>query len=175
MQTRRFLEPACARAAAVERSSDRIERLIQSQERLDLRWDQLAHRMTDGDFHYELALASGSDDVVASVLRARADLLRWRDCLPMEDTIGHSVTEHMAVIEAIADGDGDRAEQAMRTHIENSEGLFRLFLQRYVDDPEIVLAEGEAAVARSFDLGDASLNPPLAVDPRRSARAPRTR
>ena len=66
----------------------------------------------------------------------------------MEDTVGHSVTEHWAVIDAIQDGDPDRAETAMLAHLESSSTLFTLFLRRYVKEPELILAEGQAAVAR---------------------------
>ena len=148
---RRFLEPAFARQAAMERSSERIGRLIESQEQLAGRPSQLVHRMTDGTFHYELAATSGSDEIIGAALRARADLLRWRDRLPMEDTVGHSVTEHWAIIDAIQDGDADRAEAAMLDHLESSSALFTLFLRRYVKDPEVLLAQGQAAVARSAD------------------------
>lgn len=175
MELRRFLEPACARAAAIERSRSRVERLVDSQERLSRSPDQLAHRMTDGEFHYELAMASGSDEIVACVLRARADLMRWRDRLPMEDTVGHSMTEHLAIIEAVSEGDGNGAETAMREHLDNSDSLFRLFLHRYVEDPEIVLAEGEAAVARSLNRDRAAPDPTIVIDPHHSTRGPRAR
>lgn len=151
LAVRSFLEPACARLAATEPGHDRVERLIESQERLTGAPSQMAHRLTDGEFHYELTLVSGTDEVVGSVLRARADLLRWRDRLPMEDTVGHSVTEHRAVIDAIRAGDPGGAEGAMRDHLESSALLFTLFLQRYAEEPISVLAEGQAAVERSVD------------------------
>ncbi len=153
LAVRHFLEPACARRAASEPHDDRVRRLIDSQERLADAPTQMAHRLTDGDFHYELTLVSGTDEVVGAVLRARADLLRWRDRLPMEDTIGHSVTEHRAVIDAIRAGDPDGAESAMRAHLESSALLYTLFLRRYIDEPVTVLAEGRAAVDRSIDPG----------------------
>lgn len=149
MTTRDFLEPACARRAATDGEPELLRRLIDSQERLVDAPTQMAHRLTDGEFHYELSMASGTDEVVGSVLRARADLLRWRDRLPMEDTVGHSVTEHRGVIEAIEARRPDEAEAAMRAHLDSSRQLFMLFLQRYLDDPMAVLAEGQAAVDRS--------------------------
>jgi DNA-binding FadR family transcriptional regulator len=160
---RTFLEPACARLAATDPDHDRVRRLIESHERLVDGPSQLAHRMTDGEFHYELTALSGTKEVVGSVLRARADLLRWRDRLPMEDTVGHSLTEHRAIIEAIQAGDPDRAEAAMRDHLESSALLYTLFLRRYIEEPVSVLAEGRAAVDRSAD--PARPQPPLVERP----------
>lgn len=170
LAVRQFLEPACARVAATEPDRTRLERLIESQERLVDAPTQMAHRLTDGEFHYELTWASGTVEVVGAVLRARADLLRWRDRLPMEDTVGHSVTEHRAIIGAIEDGDPDAAEAEMRAHLESSQHLYMLFLQRYIEEPITVLAEGRAAVDRSMDPG----HPPerLATRPRRPVRSP---
>jgi len=152
LAVRRFLEPACARLAATNPDPDLVRRLADSQERLANAPTQMAHRLTDGEFHDALTQASGTDEVVGAVLRARADLLRWRDRLPMEDTVGHSVTEHRAVIDAIEAADPDRAEAAMRAHLESSEQLYTLFLRRYIDEPVTVLAEGRAAVDRSMNL-----------------------
>ncbi len=146
---RNFLEPAFARAAARQWGPDEVETLIESQEQLVNEPTQMTHRLTDFSFHYALALAGGSESVVGVMLRARADLLRWRDRLPMEDTVGHSVTEHWAIIEAIQHRDPDEAEAAMLAHLASSETLFTLFLRRYVEDPEVILAEGEAAVSRA--------------------------
>lgn len=151
MTARDFLEPACARRAATDPDPALVRRLIESQERLVDAPTQMAHRLTDGEFHYELSAVSGTDEVIGTVLRARADLLRWRDRLPMEDTIGHSVTEHHDVIAAIEAGRPREAEAAMRAHLDSSRQLFMLFLQRYVDEPMLVLAEGHAAVDRSLD------------------------
>lgn len=150
IRVRRVLEVSFARAAARERSPQRIARLIDTQHRLADAPTQLAHRMTDGEFHHELASVVESDELLGCVLRARADLMRWRDRFPMEDTVGHSVTEHWAIIDAIEAGDPDRAERAMQAHLDSSESLFRLFLHRYTEEPEALLAEGEAAIARSF-------------------------
>jgi DNA-binding FadR family transcriptional regulator len=149
--TRDFLESACARRAAADRPRELVRQLIESQERLVDAPTQVAHRLTDGEFHYTLSMASGTDEVVGAVLRARADLLRWRDRLPMEDTVGHSVTEHHSIIAAIEAGCPDEAEAAMRDHLDSSRQLFMLFLRRYVDEPISVLAEGRAAVDRSLD------------------------
>jgi DNA-binding FadR family transcriptional regulator len=160
---RRYLEPTFARAAALRGDDRLVERLILSQERLASGPSQMVHRLTDGEFHYALAMVCGADPIIGMVLRARADLLRWRDRLPMEDTVGHSVTEHWAIIDAIQEGDGDGAEAAMRAHLESSEILFTLFLRRYLDEPEIVLAEGEAAVQRR---GEPALDPMLTKDER---------
>ncbi|MEM9562405.1 MAG: FCD domain-containing protein [Actinomycetota bacterium] len=148
---RTFLEPVCARrmASADERTRERqLAPLVESQERLAAAPSPMAHRMTDGEFHYGLAVVSGSDEIIGTLLRARADLLRWRDRLPMQDTVWHSVTEHVAIIDAIRRGDADDAEAATLAHLRSSQELYTLFLQRYVDEPEIVLAEGEAAVSR---------------------------
>lgn len=152
IRVRRVLESAFARAAAIEHSPSRIARLVDTQERLARAPSQLAHRMTDGEFHFELASVTGTEELTGTVLRARADLMRWRDRFPMEDTVGHSVTEHWAIIEGIEAGEPDRAEAAMVEHLDNSEALFRLFLLRYIEDPEGLLAEGEAAIARSFGV-----------------------
>ncbi len=162
---RAFLEPVCARrmATADEESRERfLAPLIESQEQLAASPSPMAHRMTDGDFHYHLASVSGSDEIIGVLLRARADLLRWRDRLPMQDTIWHSVTEHCAIIDAIRDGDADGAEAATIDHLRSSEELYTLFLRRYVDEPEVVLAEGEAAVSHPTE--------PLADGPAPPAR-----
>ena len=117
MSARQIVEPSCARAAARSRDPVLIGRMVDSQRVLAGDRSALAHRVTDSDFHIAIAFASRSSEAVGVVLRTRADLMRWRDRLPMEDAIDETLSGHSEILDAIVRGDGGAAAEAMFGHL----------------------------------------------------------
>jgi DNA-binding FadR family transcriptional regulator len=136
-RVRRFLEPALARAAAADGSPERLQRLVRGHGRLTGASTVAAHEDIGGELHYELATVAGTDEIIGCAIRARADLLRWRDRLPMEDPVEHSIIEHGAIIDAIGAAEPDRAATAMTTHLARAEDRYRRFLQHHRARPGI--------------------------------------
>ena len=133
MSARRIVEPSCARAAAQSRDPVLIGRMVESQNVLADDRSALAHRVTDSDFHLAVAFASRSREAIGVVLRTRADLMRWRDRLPMEDVIHETLSGHGEILDAIVQGDGKTAAEAMLGHLQATGDLFDTYLDSYID------------------------------------------
>ena len=132
MSARQIVEPSCARAAAQSRDPVLIGRMVESQRVLAEDRSALAHRVTDSDFHIAIAFASRSSEAVGVVLRTRADLMRWRDRLPMEDAIDETLSGHGEILDAIVQGDGSTAAGAMLGHLQATGDLFDRYLDAYI-------------------------------------------
>ena len=133
MSTRQIVEPSCARAAAKSNDQVLIDRMIESQRVLAEERSALAHRVTDSDFHLAVAFASRSKEAIGVVLRTRADLMRWRDRLPMVDRIDETLAGHEEILEAVINGDGAAAAAAMFSHLQATKDLFDSCLESYFD------------------------------------------
>jgi DNA-binding GntR family transcriptional regulator len=118
---RAALEGVAARAAAVridQPTLDRLEELIGVMREAAARDDRRAEADADHDFHHAIVKASGNRMVehVWQTMR-----LSITTCLTRSITHRslHEIAErHVAVLEALRSGDPDRAEAAVRRHIE---------------------------------------------------------
>lgn len=133
MSARQIVEPSCAHAAAKSNDPILIGRMTESQRVLAVERSPLAYRVTDSDFHLAIAFASRSREAIGVVLRTRADLMRWRDRLPMEDKIDETLADHGEILAAVMEGDGTAAAAAMLRHLQATGTLFDNYLESHFD------------------------------------------
>jgi len=118
LAVRRLLEGEAARLAAGKVSPDL---LAAARERIaQLRRDGLADsaRRDDRDFHAAIAGASGNPVLATAIgdLRKRTAMFRLGR---LPERLDQVCDEHLAIIEALASGDGETARVAMQSHIDN--------------------------------------------------------
>ncbi|MBD9596919.1 FadR family transcriptional regulator [Ensifer sp. ENS05] len=129
-QFRIALEGEIAAVAAINRQDLDLERLEAQLLRMD-DGNEMAALEADLDFHATLAQATQNAMFVSAFSTIRAqimyviDLGRNNTNLSSLGQCGAAQTEHAAIIEAIREGNAQRARDAMRTHIRNARN--RLF------------------------------------------------
>jgi DNA-binding GntR family transcriptional regulator len=118
LAVRRLLEGEAARLAAGKVSREVLDA---ARERIArLRTEGLADvaRQGDRDFHAAIAEASGNPVLATAIsdLRKRTAMFRLGR---LPERVDQVCDEHLAVVEALASGDGEAARTAMQTHIDN--------------------------------------------------------
>lgn len=119
-EARELLELSNARLAAVRRTDAHVARLRAISDELEEE-HSISARLVDGDmeFHVEVARAAGNP-VLALLSHTIVALLRT-DRLYRSDfdvaRLPTALADHRDIVDAIADGDGDRAAQAMTDHL----------------------------------------------------------
>lgn len=129
LAVREILEAGAARAAA--------GRTLSAADRDGL-WTRLRetavspvsdYRRLDSRLHLTIAELAGAPSLVPLIADNRMRINDLLDRIPLlEPNIAHSNAQHEAVAIAILAGDGDRAADAMREHLEGSAALLRGFL-----------------------------------------------
>jgi GntR family transcriptional regulator, transcriptional repressor for pyruvate dehydrogenase complex len=120
-EARELLEGPTARRAAERRTDAHLARLRAIEAELEEE-RSMSPRLVDGDteFHVELARATGNPVLVLLTQTIMA-LLRterlYREDLDVDSALTAAFARHREIIDAIADRDGDRAEQAMLEHL----------------------------------------------------------
>lgn len=126
LEARLLLEPAAARLAAERADEETIEAVwFAAKAPRDAR--DPSGFAPHIDFHTTVLMATGNP-MLAMMLQPVSDVLRTR----LERSRAHDHTlwseidaRHLALAEAVADGDGDRAEQLMRDHLTELGPLYR--------------------------------------------------
>ena len=118
-EARELLEAPAARRAAMRRSDAHVARLRAIEAELEQE-RSISPRLVDGDteFHVELARATGNPVLVLLTQTIMALLRTER--LYREDfdsALPVAFASHREIVDAIADRDSDRAEQAMIEHL----------------------------------------------------------
>ena len=125
LEFRRMIEPTLAGRAAQNASGEEVayleDILRRQKERVDR--GELAIE-EDSEFHYAIAQAA-RNSVVLKVLDAFMDLLREtrERSLQLEGRLQKSFLGHRRVLDGIRDHDALAAEEAMRSHIDEVEGI----------------------------------------------------
>lgn len=114
---RAVIEPVIARLAAVRADAALAARLDASIAVLRADPDPDAYRRADSEFHLALAQACGNTRLLGAVLVSRADLLRWRDLLPMPDDVAENLRDHERIAAAVTAGHDEAAAAAMEAHL----------------------------------------------------------
>ncbi|WP_246278091.1 GntR family transcriptional regulator [Phytohabitans rumicis] len=114
VEMRLILEPAAARRVATAGAD--VDRLRAEADLPDQQPRIAAFTAQDARFHHLLAELSGNRMLHEAVVRLRSHLHLFRLNFPATH-YGISAQEHHRVVDAIAAGDPDRAEAAMRAHI----------------------------------------------------------
>ncbi len=118
LAVRRLLEGEAARLAAGKMAPAVLAAARERTERL--RRDGLAEtaRQDDRDFHAAVAAASGNPVLATTIgdLRKRTAMFRLGR---LPERVDQVCDEHLAIVEALAAGDGEAARTAMQTHIDS--------------------------------------------------------
>ena len=91
--------------------------------------EPLDYRRLDSRLHLALAELAGVPSLVRLVADSRSHLNMLLDRIPLlAPNIAHSNEQHEQVVAAILRGDGEKAAEAMREHLDGSAALLRGFL-----------------------------------------------
>jgi DNA-binding GntR family transcriptional regulator len=119
-EVRAVLEPEAARLAAERATDDDRARLDALLAELDAGGSELMQ--LDERIHRAVYRAAHNDLLEATLEQYYALALRiWMLALERTQDLEEAVEAHRDLLEAIRDGDGDRAAQTMRDHVENFE------------------------------------------------------
>lgn len=127
---RDVLEPGAAATAAARVLGDEAQAFLQA--RLDAVADTHAretHRLADARLHLAIAELSGSVGLIAAVADVQMTLSELLEAIPvLAHNIEHSQEQHVAIVDAILDGDTVAARQRMHDHCAGSAALLHGFL-----------------------------------------------
>ncbi|PUB15533.1 GntR family transcriptional regulator [Yoonia sediminilitoris] len=147
-EARELLEPRTARSAALRAKPADIDvlqaHILQEHSALDA-GDRGRALFLSGQFHLEIARIAGQQTItdMVNVLIARSSLiiaLYWR----RESALCESQAHH-ALIKAIADKDGDRAEELMQSHLVDLHSALNLHeMPAVVQDLKQMLLSGDS-------------------------------
>lgn len=121
---RLLIEPHAARKAAQAMVDSDMRQLASG----DTAPSHDAFADMDTEFHRLIAQGAGNHLIADSLARLHIHVHIFRSCFRSEIT-EEAVHEHDAIIAAIHARDGDKAEAAMRRHIERSYGRLRDFIK----------------------------------------------
>lgn len=112
--------------------------------------DEVRFYASDEHFHRTIAIGAGLPDIWDAIADAKLHMDRFRRLmLASVETLPVVVDQHEAIVDAIARGDRDAAEAAMRAH------LRRIFA---------FIAPARATHPAYFEAGDADANLPVGFD-----------
>lgn len=126
---RSLVEPVAARLAARFADDELVTRLRLSVDGLRTSPDPTAFRRADSAFHLALARATRNQRLLEAVLVTRAELLAWRDLIPMPDDVAENLVEHERIADAVEARDEDRAAAEMLAHLRGTLTSFELHVQ----------------------------------------------
>jgi len=85
-----------------------------------------AYRQRDSRLHLAIAAASGSELTMSAVTKVQADLDELLQRIPvLPVNIGHSTTQHNAIVNAILTGNARKASRVMTQHCDDTAALLR--------------------------------------------------
>ena len=118
LAVRRLLEGEAARLAAGKMTAELLAAARARIARLRAEGLGESTRQDDRDFHASIAAASGNPVLATAIgdLRKRTAMFRLGR---LPERLDQVCDEHLAIVEAIASGDGETARAAMQTHIDN--------------------------------------------------------
>lgn len=127
LRFRKVVEPAAA-ALAAERDLD-VETRALLEDSLVAACEAPAgpdHRQCDSRLHLAIAAASGSSRLMAAVTQVQADLDDMLHAIPvLSVNIGHSTSQHRAIVSAVLAGNPRKAARVMNEHCEDTAALLR--------------------------------------------------
>ena len=127
MQVRRALEGMAARLAAERRGgyvAKELARLVQRGNRASASHSHDLLPDLVNEFHELIAVASGNSELVALLGQVR-DKVRWVFAVDLHERSADAWADHQHVLDAILDGDADRAAAVMESHVAKDEVLYR--------------------------------------------------
>jgi DNA-binding FadR family transcriptional regulator len=134
-EARPHIEVPAAQLAAQRRTADLLDTLRGIVESMLEEDDPQVWVNLDGSFHAEIARASGNGvfgQVVEAIREAMA--IQSETLNLIAGRMRASNAEHQAILKAIADGSGEKAAQAMRSHLSSvNESLETIFAAEHME------------------------------------------
>ena len=132
-ETRQALEPYVLRRLAGRLTEPQIEQLRQNLEEVRQcasRRDSAGLMKADTEFHQLLCGFVGNDEIsrVMQQLRDKVQRVVFRVAEQFPERVNETFDEHQAIVEALVDGDAERAAQLMHEHL--GQGLRRFLPER---------------------------------------------
>lgn len=126
---REILEPGAARAAAARALTARERTVLATRAEETAAGGAEDYRRLDSRLHLTIGELAGIPQLVPLLTDSRARVNELLDTFPLlPRNIEHSNAQHSAVVSAILAGRPDRAEAAMREHLQGSAALLRGFV-----------------------------------------------
>jgi DNA-binding GntR family transcriptional regulator len=127
-EVREVLEPAAARLAAERASDEDRAELVELLAELEAGDDRTLIDL-DERIHRAVYRSAHNDFLEATLEQYYVLALRiWAMALDQAHELKDAVQEHRALLEAIRDGDPERAAETMRSHVQNFEQAMRRVL-----------------------------------------------
>jgi GntR family transcriptional repressor for pyruvate dehydrogenase complex len=129
---RSVVEPGAAwLAAAADLSADQrawLRQTLAATQNVEA-GDDGARRIADSRLHLAIAALSGSPRLVEAVTQARSQTVELLSRIPvLAPNIAHSDAQHAEIVEAVLNGDQQRARLVMEEHCEATSALLRALL-----------------------------------------------
>ncbi|MEY2848292.1 MAG: hypothetical protein RI885_957, partial [Actinomycetota bacterium] len=126
---RQILEPGAARAAAGRSLTAADREVLWARAGETAASSVSDYRRVDSRLHLTIVELAGIPSLAPLVADNRTRVNGLLDRIPLlEPNIAHSNQQHEAIVIAILTGDADRADAAMREHLDGSAALLRAFL-----------------------------------------------
>jgi DNA-binding FadR family transcriptional regulator len=126
---RDVLEVGAAEAAARQRLGDADRVHLREHLAACLAAGPADYRRLDSRLHLAIAEVVGAPSLTAAVADVRVRVNELLDAIPLlTRNIGHSNTQHDAIVAAVLDGDAQAARRRMAEHLDGSAALLRGFL-----------------------------------------------
>ncbi len=131
-EVRRVLEPLGARLAAERLTPELRERYILVRDGIEHLTEEISRRQLleyDVEVHRLIYSAAGNPHLEAELVRLDNLVTRiWCVVLDRMPAISDHIKEHIDLLDAIVDGDGDRAAELVSSHVEGFEAAVRSVL-----------------------------------------------
>lgn len=124
MATRLVIEPALARLAALHATEGDIANMWHLIEKSETARDARTWESWDGTLHRAIAAAAHNNLLLAifdgfNAIRRQEAWRRLRDVAQTTDRLQRYCVQHRAIVRAIADREAERADAAMRQHLQS--------------------------------------------------------
>ena len=119
---------------ADKRGIAQLKSLLQRQELAAVDEDTALFHGLDDEMHATFCAVAGWPDVWRIIHRSKVHMDRVRHLsLPIAGHMSHLIQQHRTIVEAVASGDADAAEQAMRDHLSE---IFKTVAVLRLDRPD---------------------------------------
>ncbi|GAS86563.1 FadR/GntR family transcriptional regulator [Mycolicibacterium brisbanense] len=122
------LEGQAAKLAATRRTDAELEAMAAAIEEMSTSDSRVSFRNSDARFHAALAQAARNPRLESAIASARGEMFAPLDALVYTEVVESSRAGHLAVYEAVRDGDADRARRAMEDHLEQTREELELLI-----------------------------------------------
>ncbi|TXI59014.1 MAG: FadR family transcriptional regulator [Mycolicibacterium mageritense] len=122
------LEGQAARLAASRRTDAELEVMAAAIDEMSSSHSRVSFRNSDARFHGALAQAARNQRLESAIAGARGEMFAPLDELVYTEIVESSRAGHLAVYEAVRDGDPERARRAMEEHLEQTRHELELLI-----------------------------------------------